>query len=80
MSRSVERRVRGLRFLEVAFIELLRDDLRFAEADWNSAVAAFTRFAAAGQIRQSVITEQVHDEHHAGARSRWQQLQERLPI
>ena len=78
VSRSVERRIRKLRFLEVAVIEVLRDGLRFAEADWESAVAALAQLAAKGEIRLPTIAEQIHDEHHSGTRTRWQRLEEML--
>ena len=78
VSRSVERRIRKLRVLEVAVIEVLRDGLRFVEADWDSAMAAFAKLAANGEIRLPVIAEQVPDEHDAGTRARWQQLEESL--
>lgn len=78
VSRSVGRRIRKLRFLEVAVIELLRDGLRFVEANWDSASATLAQLAAQGAIRLPAIAEQVREEHHVGARTRWQQLEEQL--
>ena len=80
VSRSVERRIRKLRFLEVAVIEVLRDGPRFVEADWDSVVAAFAQLAANGAIRPHTIAEQIRDEHHVGTRIRWQHLEESLQV
>ena len=78
VSRSVGRRIRKLRFLEVAVLEVLRDGFRFAEADWGGASAAVAQLAAQGEIRPAMIAEQVRDEHHVGTRTRWQQLREQM--
>ena len=74
VSRSFERRIRGLRPFEVAVIELLRDGTRFIEADWEHAEAAVAQLAERGHIRLRTISEQVEDEHHVAARTRWQHL------
>ena len=79
VSRSVERRIRKLRFLEVAVIEVLRDGLRFAEAglgERRGRSGANSR--QKGEIRLPTIAEQIHDEHHSGTRARWQLLEEML--
>lgn len=78
VARSVERRIRKLRVLEVAVIEVLRDGLRFVEVDWDSVVATLAQLMANGEIRRPTIAEQIYDEHHVGTRTRWQHLEELL--
>ncbi len=78
VSRAVDRRFRGLRPLEVAVLELLRDGTRFIEADWEQAVAVVAQLTESGAIRRQQIGEQIRSEHHVAARGRWRLLAERI--
>lgn len=74
VSRSIERRIRSLRPVEVAVIEVLRDGPDSIEAAWAAFAETVGKLAAEQQIRPSLIAEQVHAEHHIAARQRWGEL------
>ena len=77
-ARSVERRFRELEPLEVALIELMRDGTRYAEANWDDAETAVARLAESGTIRLRAVREQIDEEHHLAARTRWHAIERRL--
>jgi len=74
VSRSIERRILGLRPTEVALIEVLRAGPTGIEVPWTKVAAVAKRLAGAGEIRPDVIDEQVQHEHHVATRERWTQL------
>jgi hypothetical protein len=74
VSRSVERRLIGLRPTEVALIEVLRAGPAVIEVPWARFASIAKRLERAGEIRATVIDEQIHDEHNVVARARWTQL------
>lgn len=74
VSRSIERRIRSLKPVEVAVIEVLRDGPNSVEAAWAEFGETVRRLATEHRIRPSLITEQVHAEHHIAARQRWGEL------
>ena len=78
VSRSIERRIRGLRPTEVAVIEVLREGPSLLEVSWAAFAAAVIRLADSAELRPVLITEQLGDEHHVAARDRWQTLAEAL--
>lgn len=71
VSRSIERRIGGLRPLEVALLEVLRDGPVVIESRWGKVAETVRRLAAAGEIRLAVIEAQLPHEHHVAARHRW---------
>ena len=78
VSRSVERRIRGLTPTEVAVIEVLREGPDLLEVPWEAFAAAVTQLAASRELRHERITEQLGDERHVAARDRWRPLAETL--
>ena len=78
VSRSIERRIRGLTPTEVAVIEVLREGPSLLEVSWAAFAAAFAKLAASGDGRPDLITEQLGDEHHVAARDRWRPIVETL--
>ena len=74
VSRSIERRIRSLKPVEVAVIEVLRDGPNSIEAAWDEFGETVRRLAAEQRIRPSLIAEQVDAEHHIAARQRWGEL------
>lgn len=74
VSRSIERRIAGLRPLEVALLEVLRDGPGTVEARWTKVGETARRLAAAGEIRPELLAGQLSHEHHVAARQRWDEL------
>lgn len=74
VSRSIERRILGLRQREVALLEVLRAGPAVVEVPWAEVAEVARRLARAGEIRPEVIDEQVHEEHHVATRERWAEL------
>lgn len=74
VSRSVERRIRSLRPVEVAVIEVLRDGPNSIETAWTAFAETVRELAAEQRIRPSLIAEQIQAEHHVAARQRWREL------
>jgi hypothetical protein len=71
VQRPVERRIAGLRPIEVAVLEVLRAQAGIVEVPWPEVVATVRRFIATGDVRADVLTEEVRAEHHLQARERW---------
>lgn len=74
VSRSIERRILGLRPIEVALLEVLRAGPGAVEASPVELAKVAGRLAAAGEIRPEVLGEQVRHERHLATRQRWAQL------
>ena len=74
VSRSIERRIAGLRPVEVALIEVLRDGPAIIEQPWASVTAVVERLIAASGIRPELVVTQLGEEHHVAARQRWNDL------
>lgn len=74
VSRSIERRLVGLRPIEVALLEVLRAGPGIVEVPWAQVAQVAERLEAAGEIRADVLDEQVHVEHHVALRERWAAL------
>jgi len=74
VSRSIERRIAGLRPVEVALIEVLRDGPAIIEQPWASVTAVVERLIAASEIRPELVVTQLGEEHHVAARQRWNDL------
>jgi hypothetical protein len=69
VSRSIDRRVLGLRPLEVAIIEVMRTAV--IEAPWAKVGEVVDQLTQAGEVRPGLIDEQVRREHHVATRQRW---------
>lgn len=74
VSRSIERRIAGLRPVEVAVLEVLRGGPALIEKPWTELAAAIERLVAVGEVRLDVLTSSVSDEHHVATRQRWAEL------
>jgi hypothetical protein len=72
-TRSYERRVRGLRPLEVAVLEVLRDR-GAVEVPWDAVVRRFSELAERGDIRLDVLREEAADEAVPAVRERLKAL------
>ena len=79
-ARSVERRFRELEPLEVAVIELMRDGTRYVEVSWDDVEAAVVGLVESEAVRPRAVCEQIDDEHHVAARTRWQAIEPRLGL
>ncbi len=77
-ARTPHRREFGLRPLEVAVIEVLRDYPAHVEADWADVVAAIAELADKGRVRPAVIDTDVGSEYHVGLRERWAEVADAL--
>lgn len=73
VSRSVERRIRGLTSMEVALLEVLRDWPATSESTWPDLVAT-VRTLSDSAVRVDALTEHVDSESHVGLRERWKTL------
>lgn len=71
VSRSIERRLIGLRPVEVALLEVLRAGPGLVEGSWAQVAEVAALLVAAGEIRVDVLDEQVRAEHHVALRERW---------
>ena len=71
--RPYGRRQLGLTPIEVAVLEMLRDP-DSAEATWAEVEMRIADLITSGSIRASLITDEVSDERHLGARNRWRAL------
>ena len=74
MSRSIERRVVGLRPVEVALLEVLRSGPASIEKPWSFVGETVERLVAAGDVRRDVLASAVADEHHVATRERWAEV------
>lgn len=74
VARSIERRLGGLRPVEVALLEVLRDGPRTVEGPWGKVAEVTQQLVATGEIRPEVIAGQLPYEHHVAARQRWSEL------
>lgn len=72
-ARPYERRLRELRPLEVAVLEVLRD-LGAVEVAWSDLAERFTLLAAGGEIRPKVLLEAAEDEAAPAVRERLRHL------
>lgn len=72
-SRSFERRLRGLRPLEVAVLEVLRDP-GAVEVEWTAAARRFSDLADVGEIRLKVVSEEAEQESVLMVRARLREL------
>ena len=70
-SRPPIRRELGLRPLEVAVLEVLRDWPMSVEVGWDDVVIRIHRLAESGEIRPTVIAKDVVEERRPGLRDRW---------
>lgn len=70
-ARSIERRIHGLRPMEVALIEVLRAGPSVIEAPWSEVAKVARRLAKAGEIRPAVIDGHIPAERHVATRERW---------
>ncbi len=78
VSRSVERRIAGLRPVEVAVLEVLRSGPASIEKPWSELASTIERLAAVGEVRLDALVSSVADEHHVATRERWAELAARL--
>lgn len=74
VSRSIERRIAGLRPVEVALLEVIRGGPALIEEPWSDVGETAERLAADGKVRLDVLTSVVADEHHVATRERWTKL------
>ncbi len=74
VSRSIERRILGLRPVEVAVIEVLRAGPRVVEVEWAQVATIVERLVAAGEMREELLAEQIRNEHHLDTRERWAEM------
>ncbi len=74
VSRSIERRIGGLRPVEVAVLEVLRSGPAIVEKPWTEFAVIMSRLAAAGEVRIQALAAQVGEEHHVATRERWAEL------
>lgn len=74
VSRSIERRFAGLRPVEIALIEVLRDGPAIVEQPWADVGAVVARLVVADEIRPELVATQLGHEHHVVARQRWNEL------
>ena len=74
VSRSIERRIGGLRPVEIALIEVLRDGPAIVEQPWANVGTVVALLVAAGEIRPELVATQLGHEHHVAARQRWNEL------
>lgn len=74
VSRSIERRIAGLRPVEVAVLEVLRGGPALIEKPWTVLGTTVERLVAAGEVRLDVLASSVADEHHVAMRERWAEL------
>lgn len=74
VSRSIERRIAGLRPVEIALIEVLRDGPTIIEQPWAKVATVVERLVDAGEVRPGLVATQLGHEHHVAARQRWNEL------
>ena len=74
VSRSIERRVVGLRPVEVALLEVLRIGPALIEKPWSSVGETVGRLVAAGDVRRDVLALALAGEHHVATRERWAEV------
>jgi hypothetical protein len=73
-SRSIERRLLGLRPTEIALLEVLRAGPSVIDVPWAQVASTAKRLAAAGEIRCELLATQTANEHHVATRQRWIEL------
>lgn len=74
VSRSIERRIGGLRPVEIVLLEVLRDGSSVIEQPWASVATVVERLIDAGEVRPGVLPTQLRHEPHVAARQRWNDL------
>jgi hypothetical protein len=74
VSRSIDRRILGLRPAEIAIIEVLRAGPQAVEVEWAEVGAVVERLVSAGEVRVELVAEQVRNEHHIDTRERWVEI------
>lgn len=79
VSRSMERRIAGLRPIEVAVLEVLRSGPASIEKPWSELASTIGRLAAVGEVRLEALASSAADEHHVATRERWAELATSLP-
>jgi hypothetical protein len=79
VSRSIERRIAGLRPIEVAVLEVLRGGPASLEKPWSELAPTIERLVAVGEVRLDVLVSSVADEHHVATRQRWAELVVSMP-
>lgn len=72
-ARSFDRRLRGLRPLEVAVLEILRDP-DSVEVEWSTVAERLTQMVGRGAIRPDVLDEEARDEAVLAVRERLKEL------
>ena len=70
----MERRIAGLRPIEVAVLEVLRSGPASIEKPWSELASTIERLAAVGEVRRDALASSVADEHHVATRDRWAEL------
>lgn len=74
VSRSIDRRIGGLRPVEIALLEVLRDGPSVIEQPWANLATVVERLIDAGEVRPGVLATQLGHERHLAARQRWNDL------
>ncbi len=77
--RSLGRRFRDLRPIEIAIVEVLRAGPSVVESDWADLATVATDLVDSGDLRPSLIDEQIREEHHIATRERWSELVDTAP-
>lgn len=70
----------GLRPLEVAILEVLREWPRYSEADWTSLVRAVCKLESAGDVRLAKVVEVTEVERHLHAREQARRLADQVNL
>ncbi len=74
VTRSIERRIAGLRPIEVAVLEVLRGGPALMEKPWRELASTVARLVSVGEVRPDVMASAVGEEHHVMTRERWAEL------
>lgn len=74
-SRTTRRRELGMRPLEVAVVEVLREWPMFVESDWNTVCCTIGSLVESSSVRPAVIAADVIAERHTKLREHWAAMQ-----
>lgn len=77
--RSLGRRFRDLRPIEVALVEVLRVGPSVVEPDWSDLATVASDLVDSGDLRPDLVDEQIREEHHIATRERWSELVATVP-
>lgn len=77
--RALGRRFRDLRPIEIAIVEVLRAGPSVVESDWTDLATVALDLVDSGDLRPSLIDEQIREEHHIATRERWSELVDTAP-